>query len=179
VFFSGGAQSRLTEVLLNTRLLGVIKNIYNSGGVIAGTSAGAAVMSQIMITGDEKKYGEDDRAFATIEKNNIVTTKGFGFIGTAVIDQHFIARKRHNRLISIVLENPHLIGIGIDESTAIIIDPNLNLSVIGDGQIIIYDAKGVKDISVDNNDLFSATGIVMHILRSGKSYSLERRVLIN
>ncbi len=179
IFFSGGAQSRLTQILLGTRLLSRIRKIYESGGVIAGTSAGAAVMSQIMITGDEIKYGEDDRVFASIEKNNIVTIEGFGFIKSAVIDQHFISRKRHNRLISIILENPQLIGIGIDESTAIIVEPDSDIEVIGERQVIIYDASNSNDITTDDKDLFNASGLVMHILNAGKKYNINSRSLIN
>ncbi|MDX1700479.1 MAG: cyanophycinase, partial [Melioribacteraceae bacterium] len=113
VFFSGGNQTRLTKLLLNTKLLRRIKKIYKNGGVIAGTSAGAAVMSEMMITGDEIIHPESKTAFGYIQRNNIETTEGFGFIKRAIIDQHFIYRKRHNRLISLVLENPNLLGIGI------------------------------------------------------------------
>jgi cyanophycinase len=163
IFFSGGDQNRLTKVLHNTELLKRIKNIYNNGGVIAGTSAGAAVMSKIMITGDELLNKDTTRTFSTIMKGNIKTTEGFGFLDNCIIDQHFIKRKRHNRLISIVLENPKNLGIGIDESTAILVNADNTFKVIGESQVIIFDAIGATDIKVNEHGLFSASNINTHL----------------
>ena len=124
VFFSGGDQARLTDALLGTKLLDKIKKVYDDGGVVGGTSAGAAIMSEVMITGDELINKDKEDFFIVIQKGNIKTTEGFGFVKTAIIDQHFVIRKRLNRLISVVLEYPNLLGIGIDESTAIIVNPD-------------------------------------------------------
>ncbi len=108
IFFGGGDQAFLTRDLLGTKLLDEIKNIYENGGVISGTSAGAAVMSEVMITGNELKNKDSSYVFITIEKGNVENIEGFGFINSAIIDQHFIKRKRLNRLISMVLEYPDL-----------------------------------------------------------------------
>jgi len=83
-------------------------------------------MSSIMITEDENFADEKD-AFAVIKSENVVTVPGLGFTETVIIDQHFIRRKRHNRLISLVIENPKKIGIGIDESTAAVFYPGQTL----------------------------------------------------
>ncbi|MGB3863720.1 MAG: cyanophycinase [Candidatus Aminicenantaceae bacterium] len=178
VFFSGGVQSRLADVLIDTPVQKMLMNFYEEGGVIGGTSAGAAVMSEIMITGDEKRTVEEGREFETIEADNIVTARGFGFISTAVIDQHFVRRKRHNRLISLVAENPKLLGIGIDESTAIIVNPDDTFDVIGERSVIVYDVLGAdvkifpaKDISVHNARLF--------ILKKGDSFDFRARNILN
>lgn len=128
VWFGGGDQVRLIKVLRGTKTETAIRARYAAGAVIGGTSAGAAVMSEVMITGDERHPGGARRdtttAFMTIARGNIVTDTGFALIRDAIIDQHFLRRARHNRLISLVLERaPHL-GAGIDESTAIIVHPD-------------------------------------------------------
>ena len=172
VFFSGGVQSRLADVLLDTPIHKMLIDFYEDGGVIGGTSAGAAVMSEIMITGDEKRKVEEGHAFETIEAENIVTARGFGFIKTVIIDQHFVRRKRHNRLISLVSENPKILGVGIDEATAIIVNPDDTFDVIGERSVIVYDFSGA-DVKI-----FPAKGIrahagKMHILKQGDKFDLK------
>ena len=178
VYFTGGDQAFLTKALLGTKLLAEIKKIYYNGGVIGGTSAGAAVMSKIMITGDELKNSDTSRSFIEIKNGNIKTTEGFAFVTSAIIDQHFIIRKRHNRLITVVLENPNLIGIGIDESTAIIVSPDNTFEVLGEREVILYDATEVKDININKLGLISASNIKMHILNSGKKFDLNNNTLL-
>lgn len=178
IFFSGGDQSRLTKYLLNTKLLKKIKDIYAEGGVISGTSAGAAVMSKIMITGDELLNKDSTVAYNTILKGNVVHTEGFGFVQNAIIDQHFIKRKRNNRLLSLVLEFPEKLGIGIDESTAAIIYPDGILEVLGESQVLIFDAAHSKNIRVKEDNKLSASGIVLHVLSSGQKFDLNKKVVI-
>jgi cyanophycinase len=174
IFLSGGDQRRLTETFLGTKFLERMREIYSDGGVISGTSAGAAVMSEIMITGDELKYENPKSAFATIEKENIKHTEGFGFVKSAIIDQHFIYRKRHNRLMSLVCENPELLGIGIDESTSIIVYPDDKLEVLGDWQVIIYDAKQ-SEINTSSKGLIGFAGMKTHLLLEGDKFCLVIR----
>lgn len=177
IFLSGGDQRRLTETFLGTKFLDRLKQIYEEGGVISGTSAGAAVMSKIMITGDELKYENPKNSFATIEKNNIKHTEGFAFIETAIIDQHFIYRKRHNRLMSITCENPMLLGIGIDESTSIVVNPENKIEVLGDWQVIIYDASEA-DIKTNEKGLIAFNGLKTQLLLEGDVYCLNKREII-
>ena len=146
IFFSGGVQTRLTELMNGTRLLDLIHGIYRSGGVIGGTSAGAAVLSRMMLTGDEKRYSGED-VLRRIESDNIVTTEGFGFLEDVIVDQHFVRRSRHNRLMSLVLENPG--KIGIDEQTAVVRHPDDKFEVIGERQAIIYDATEAVIVAPD------------------------------
>lgn len=173
VFFTGGDQSNLTSALLDTKLLEAIKKIYLKGGVIGGTSAGAAVMSSLMITGEELINNDTVNVFNLITQGNIKTSKGFGLLNNAIVDQHFIKRKRMNRLISLVLENPNLIGIGIDESTAIIMDPTGTFEVLGESLVMIFDAKNAKEIKLDKNNHQAAKNIKLHLLKSGDKYSLS------
>jgi cyanophycinase len=176
VFFSGGDQRRLTRALLDTPLLEGLHEIYARGGVVAGTSAGAAVMGPLMITGDQRSPpSEDEEAFTTILANDIVTTPGLGFLDGVVVDQHFVARRRLNRLIGVVLENPELLGVGIDESTAILVRPDRTFEVLGRSQVVVLDARGAREISVGPQGHLAGHGIELHVLRSGQRYDLEAR----
>ncbi len=178
IFFTGGDQNRLTSFLLGTKFLEEIKKIYMEGGVISGTSAGAAVMSKIMITGDEllikEEKKDEEQSFRVIKRNNIKSAEGFGFLEKVIIDQHFIKRKRLNRLISIVIENPQLIGIGIDEETAIIVEKWKRFRVLGEGTVMIFDARKATEISEDRNGNISVRNMRVHILKSGETFDLQK-----
>jgi cyanophycinase len=176
IFFSGGDQRRLTRALLDTPLLRALHEIYANGGVVSGTSAGAAIMGPLMITGDEKiPPPDDEEAFSRILADNVVTTAGLGFLEGVVVDQHFVARKRLNRLISVVLENPQLLGVGIDESTAILVDPDRTFDVLGRSHVVVLDASRVRDISAGPDGHLAGHGIVLHLLRAGERFDLETR----
>ena len=174
VFFSGGDQSRLTGVLLDTPVHKKLLELYEQGCVIGGTSAGAAVMSEVMITGDEVRKVEAGREFETLQARNIVTTRGFGFVKQAVIDQHFVTRKRHNRLISLLAEHPELTGVAIDESTAILVKPDETFEVIGAKQVIVYDPAGAKFHILPNQNI-RFTNLIMHALTDGDEFDLKTR----
>lgn len=173
IWFGGGDQVRLTRVLRGTPTEVAIQARYRAGAVIGGTSAGAAVMSAVMITGDERHPGGDrpdtSVAYMTIARGNVVTDTGFALIGSAVVDQHFLRRKRHNRLISLVLEQaPHL-GAGIDESTALIVHPDGHWSVAGASVVVIYDARK-SAVTPAGASALGATGITMHVLPAGGQF---------
>jgi len=178
VFFSGGVQSRLTAVLIDTPVHKKLLQLYTEGAVIGGTSAGAAVMSEVMITGDEKREAEEGHAFETLQADNVVTIRGFGFIQGAIIDQHFVRRKRHNRLISLVAENPKLLGIGIDESTAIIVGPDNTFEVVGERNVIVFDASRAK-VKIGPSQTISGSNMIMHILQNGDRFDLKTRKVLS
>src|SRR5262249_53700318 len=116
IWFTGGDQTLLVPVLLDTPVLAAIKARYRARAVVGGTSAGAAIMSDSMITGNQRRpdslgyYGDD---YPGVSRSYIEITRGFGFLPGVIVDQHFLRRERHNRLLSAVLERPSLIGIGI------------------------------------------------------------------
>lgn len=174
IYFTGGDQSRLTAALVNTPIHQRLLKIYEEGGIIGGTSAGAAVMSEMMIIGDEKRKVEEGHAFEKIQADNIVVTPGFGFIKTAIIDQHFVTRKRYNRLISLVAEHPELLGIGIDESTAVIVNPDKTFEVIGEQNVVVYDATSAK-IDILPSHTLSGFHIIMHVLKPGDKFDLKTK----
>ena len=175
VFLSGGDQSRLARVIVGTPVHYWLTRLYENGGIISGTSAGAAIMSKVMITGDELLNKDSSDAFISIRKGNIATAEGLGFIDNAIIDQHFIKRKRHNRLISVVLEHPSLPGIGIDEATSILVSNGNKCEVLGEGTVIVYDASKAGGIRTDKNGNMSALGMTMHVLMSGDRFDITTR----
>jgi cyanophycinase len=173
VWFAGGDQSRLTAALLNSPIHKRMLELYEKGCIIGGTSAGAAVMSEVMITGDEKRTAKEDDQWQVIWAANIVQVRGFGFVKNAIIDQHFVTRRRHNRLISIVLENPKLVGVGIDESTAVLVRPDGRYEVLGENQVIIYDARKARAVKSPAGRL-GGRGMTMHVLLAGDVYNLAK-----
>lgn len=178
VFFSGGVQQRLMDVLLDTPIHRRLIQLYNQGCVIGGTSAGAAVMSEVMITGDETRKVEEGHEFETLQAKNVVTTRGFGLVKVAVIDQHFATRKRHNRLVSVLAEKPALLGVGIDEATAILVRPDQTFEVIGEKDVIIYDLARAK-IKILANQSIGLEGILMHVLLPGQRFNLLTRKVVH
>ncbi len=175
VFYSGGDQVLLTAALLNTKVQKRIHEIYKNGGVIGGTSAGAAVMSKIMITGNELLNKDSNAAFFSLLKNNIEVKEGFGFVTDAIIDQHFVVRRRHNRLISVVLQNPKLLGVAIDEATCIIVNPNNTFDVLGESVVLVYDATKSKHVRTNKNNYLSAENMSLNILQSGDSFNFKTK----
>lgn len=173
VFFSGGDQNNLTAYLAGTKFLEKVRDIYQTGGVIGGTSAGAAIMSKVMITGKESFNSDEERSFEVIKKGNVLTAEGFGFVTSAVIDQHFIIRKRQNRLISVVLEHPNLKGIGIDESTAIIVKADGTFEVVGESGVMIFENMAPNaPLRADRNGYLSAAAIKLTLLTAGDTCRL-------
>jgi cyanophycinase len=175
IWFGGGLQTRLADVLVGTKVAAAIHARYTAGAVIGGTSAGAAVMSTPMVTGDElrrggDRYPEDSTAiFITIDRRNVQTARGLDLVTTAVIDQHFLRRKRHNRLLSLVLEGPVRLGAGIDESTALIIEPDGGWRVSGASTVVIYDAR--QATAGPATAPLGGSGILTHVLPAGSRFS--------
>ncbi|MGH9366474.1 MAG: cyanophycinase [Thermoanaerobaculia bacterium] len=177
IWFGGGDQSRLTAALGGTPVEKAIRERFASGAVIGGTSAGAAVMSTPMITGDEKHPGgsrppkdpsDSASAFLTIARDNIVTKEGFDLLPGAIVDQHFVRRRRHNRLISLVLEHPDKVGVGIDESTALEVGPDGRWKVLGESVAVVYDARKAR-VTAPGQPL-GAADVRMQVLPPGSVY---------
>lgn len=140
IYISGGDQNKFMDIVLETGIHSAIREAYKNGATIAGTSAGAAVMSKKMITGNEFKHPEYTGDFKTIEAKNIEIAEGLGLLENAIVDQHFVKRMRMNRLIATALENPGYPCIGIDESTAIIVQGD-SVKVVGESQVVVLKNK--------------------------------------
>jgi len=178
VFFLGGDQSDLARDMLGTKLLTKVFDIYNNGGTVGGSSAGAAIMSEVMITGNELVNKDSTVSFVTIEKGNVEVKTGFGFLKNAIVDQHFLKRKRHNRTIASLIEHPNLFGIAIDESTAIIVFPDETFEVIGSYQVLVYDPIDGNNIREDKNGNLGISDMRLQVLIAGDKFDMKTRKVI-
>lgn len=136
IYITGGDQSRFMDVVEGTSIAATILEAYQQGAVIAGTSAGAAVMSEKMTTGNQLRDTTYTSTFKVIESENLEIKPGLGLITGVLIDQHFLIRSRHNRLLTGVIDYPDHAGIGIDESTAIVVKGD-RAEVIGLSQVLV------------------------------------------
>ncbi|MGI5853768.1 MAG: cyanophycinase [Bacillota bacterium] len=173
VFFTGGDQLRITSILGGTPLEEVLFRKYRAGIVVAGTSAGASAMSDLMIV-----EGQDDE---TPKKCTLKMAPGLGLLREVVIDQHFAQRGRIGRLMLAVSQNPYVLGIGIDEDTAIWIQPEGLLKVIGSQTATIVDGRPMIHTNISElrpNDSLAVIGAALHILPAGYGYDLAGRNVI-
>jgi cyanophycinase len=170
IFFSGGDQSRLTAVIVGTPVQQKLMELYRAGAVMGGTSAGAAIMSKVMITGNELINKDTVDIFTSIMKGNVETIEGIGFLDNVIIDQHFVKRKRLNRLISAVLEHQKLAGVGIDESTSVVVSPDGTFEVLGEGTVVVVDGRKATGIHTDTKGNLSARDMSMSIFSSGERF---------
>ncbi len=171
IFISGGDQTRFMKVVHDTPIKTAILKAYENGSTISGTSAGAAVMSEKMITGNQKLQKEYTGTFSVIKYDNLETDEGLGLLKTVVIDQHFLKRNRYNRLLSALIEFPNLTGIGIDEATAIIVRNN-KVEVAGESEVIVFkNPKGIVKAKKDN--LISIEKLEMSIYTAGQKFNIK------
>ncbi len=170
IYISGGDQSRFMDIVKNTPIKTAIHKAYENGSTIAGTSAGAAVMCEHMITGNQKLNPIYSGTFDNIRHNNLETTEGLGLMQNVIIDQHFVKRSRYNRLLSAVVEFPSHIGIGIDEATAIIVR-NESIEITGESEVIVIkNPKGIQ--KSETNNLISIESLEMSIYNSGQKFKI-------
>lgn len=170
VFLTGGNQLRLSTTLGGTSVARLLRRLNADGVPVAGTSAGAAFLSEHMIAhGDE---GPTPRA------GMVTLAPGLGLTNRVIIDQHFRQRDRLGRLLTALAYNPFAIGIGLDEDTAAFISPGDILEVRGSGALTIVDPSGVEFSSIDSARAMEPVcilGVKLHILVEGSSFRLSER----
>lgn len=171
IFFTGGDQLKITSLIGGTYLLESLKEAYKNGSLIVGTSAGASCLCSTMIVS-----GKDDDS---PRKCTIKMAPGLDIIRGVLIDQHFAQRGRIGRLLNAVAQNPDILGIGIDENTAVVIEGKSEFRVIGSGAVTIADGKlmtftNVSELSPDES--LAITDIKLHILPKGYRYNIEERL---
>lgn len=177
IFLAGGDQSQLGTALRGTELDLEIRRLYQRGGVVAGTSAGATVLGSSMVTGAAEPNQDPDRAVPTIRAGTVAIEPGLELLPGVIVDQHFIARRRQNRLLSALLESPETLAVGIDEATAIVVGPASGFEVLGEGLVVVYDQTRASAVESDGNGDLSASGIALHLLRSGQRFDLQARAV--
>ncbi len=158
IFITGGDQKNFMKIVKGTPLQTAIERAFQNGALIGGTSAGAAVMSEIMITGDENFSPEYEATYDKVWKENGIYANGMGLVKNVIIDQHFVVRSRYNRLLSAICDHPKHMGIGIDEETALLVKGD-SAFVTGDSQVIViypsdscalrFREYGAKNIRMD------------------------------
>ena len=171
VMFSGGNQLRLSATFGGTDFLKILHKRYRyESFVIAGTSAGAMAMSNVMIY-------EGNAARAHL-KGEVKITSGLGFIDTVIIDSHFEKRGRFNRLAQVVATNPSCIGIGLSEDTGMLLTNGNRLEAIGSGLVIIIDGHNILHSNIadipDGNPI-SIENLRVHFCEKGNGYDISER----
>jgi len=164
IWFPGGDQNRLMKALEGTGLPELIARRYQDGAVVGGTSAGAAVLSAIMLTGDAD--------LQSITVGATKTAPGLGLWPNAIVDQHFLKRQRHSRLISLVFEHPTLVAVGIDERTAAIVSGQ-RFDVLGDSSVLVIDARRAAVEPREAGKLSAARNVTIHVLTAGMGMEIR------
>lgn len=171
VFFTGGDQLRITTLIGDTPVFSRVVEILAGGGTIAGTSAGASVMSETMLVGGAAS--ESPRIGGELH-----LAPGFGFAHDMVIDQHFAERGRIGRLLAVVAQNPRVLGVGIDEDTAIEVEPFRRFTVLGSGGVTVVDGGEVTYTNVAEENrgrTLTVFGVRTHLLSQGDHFDLSTR----
>ncbi|MDJ0733569.1 MAG: cyanophycinase [Nostocaceae cyanobacterium] len=169
VFFSGGDQSRIISIIKGTKLDAAIHKRYSEGIVVGGTSAGAAMMPDIMIV--EGKSDTHPRM------NAVEMGPGMGFLPGVVVDQHFAQRGRLARLLAALLLEPAILGFGIDENTAVIVDGD-EFEVVGEGAVTVVDDSETTYDNMDKllkDEPLAVFGVKLHVLPQGYRFNLTTR----
>jgi cyanophycinase len=155
IFFSGGDQNRIMDVLEDVELLKLLRERYARGTPFGGTSAGAAAMSDPMMTGEAD--------LKILDGSKVGVRKGLGLIPNVIFDQHFLVRQRHNRLFGLIMVNPKMLGVGIDEDTAVLIEDNRRLTVAGKTRVMFVNAKSKNG------------SMIVIFLKSDERFDLKKR----
>ncbi len=173
IFISGGNQLRLSTLLGGTRLAEALRRQHQSGAVVAGTSAGATLLSEHMIAFGQSGPSPSHRM--------VTLVPGLGLTNRVVIDQHFRQRDRLGRLLMALTYNPSLIGLGVDEDTAALIGPGDVVHVLGSGGVTVIDASGCSWTNADqfvNRRPIAVFGVRLDVLSSGCRYDLTQRTAL-
>jgi cyanophycinase len=169
VFMTGGNQLRLSSTIGGTRLADAILTRFQAGAVVAGTSAGASAMASHMIA-----FGASG---ATPKHRMAQIAAGLGLLPGVIVDQHFQQRNRLGRLLSLIAQNPSLLGLGVDEDTAGIVGPDHVLEVLGRGSVTVVDgaASETDAWEVKGHRPLMISNVVLHSLPAGYRFDLRRR----
>jgi cyanophycinase len=170
LFFAGGDQMKITTRFGGTALCERMRELYQDGATIAGTSSGASVMTEVMMAG-----GESDTSHEV--GGSLRLAPGLGLVAGIIIDQHFAERGRIGRLLGAVAQNPRLLRVGIEEDTAFFLDGHEEGSVVGSGGVYVIDGREVTytNIAQDEKQTMSAFGMKVHVLSSGDKFDLTNR----
>ncbi|HSU14194.1 cyanophycinase [Longimicrobium sp.] len=169
VFFTGGDQLRLTALMAGTEFCeGIRERLFGEGMVVAGTSAGAAAMSSVMFIGG--------RSDGTVRRADVSLAPGLGYWRDTVVDTHFNQRGRPSRLFTVFAHNPQVLGVGIDENTALEVEPGERFTVIGEGAVMVLGGRvtHTNAPTAGDDDIIAVTDSLVHILADGYGFDVKR-----
>ena len=170
VFFTGGDQLRLTAIVAGTPFGNEIRHrVFNDGLIAAGTSAGAAAMSSTMVIAGSSS--------GTVRRADVSLAPGLGYWRDTVVDTHFSQRGRVSRMLVIFAHNPQVLGVGLDEDTAIEVHPGEKFTVIGSGAAFVFDGTVTHSSAPEarDEDVIAMTDSAMHVLPSGYGFDLRTK----
>ena len=170
VFFTGGDQLRLTAIVAGTPFGDEIRHrVFNDGLIAAGTSAGAAAMSSTMIIAGSSS--------GTVRRSDVSLAPGLGYWRDTVVDTHFSQRGRVSRMLIIFAHNPQVLGIGIDEDTAIEVQPGERFTVLGNGAVFVFDGTVTHSNAPEaaDDDILAMTDSALHVLAAGYGFDLRSK----
>ena len=175
LFITGGDQARLVELLVGTLVMECIRMRNADGVIVAGTSAGASILSALMMAGGTGVGGDSNESAA--RKGMVDVVAGFGLLQDIIIDQHFSQRGRLGRLLSVFAGTPGLIGIGLDEDTAVLINREGTLEALGSNMVTIVDGRNTISDYFDRQDgeVLTITGSSLHVLAGGRLFDVDAR----
>jgi cyanophycinase len=175
IFITGGDQARLVSLLAGTLVMECIRLRNADGVVVAGTSAGASIVSAHLMSGGTGLAGNSNDAAA--RKGMVELVAGFGLLQDIIVDQHFSQRGRMGRLLASFAANPGLLGIGLDEDTAVLIDREGVLEVLGSNMVTIVDGRdATSDYSErEIGDVLTVVRSSLNVLGPGRKFDLNRR----
>jgi cyanophycinase len=168
IFMTGGDQQRLMAQIGGTRTVTALRQVLTErNAVIGGTSAGASAMSEHMLFHGTREV--------LPQKGLVHLAAGLGFLKQAIVDQHFSERQRLGRLLSVVAQNPQQLGVGIDEDTALVIELQRSLEVVGEGSVTLVDGREMLSnyLDVGNSETLELLNVRLHLLPPGARYDLE------
>jgi cyanophycinase len=169
VFFSGGDQLRLASQIGDTPMERRVKELHRRGMVLAGTSAGASAMGEVMMV--------RGNGLETHRIGDLHMAAGLGLLPELIIDQHFAERGRIGRLLGAVAHNPRMLGVGVDEDTAMVVEGG-SFRVVGSGGVYVVDAEEVSHVNVaeaDRQQALAIHDVRLHVLSAGDSFDLASR----
>jgi cyanophycinase len=170
VFFTGGDQLRLTAIIAGTPFGEEIRHrLWNEGLVVAGTSAGAAAVSSTMITGGADR--------GTVRRSDVRLAPGLGYWRDTVVDTHFAQRGRVSRMMVLFAQNPQILGVGLDENTAIDVRPGERFQVLGEGAAFVFDGAVTHTNApeVYDDEVIAMTDAMVHVLPEDYGFDLRTK----
>lgn len=168
IFYTGGDQLRLTSLIAGTHFADCVdERLWCDALVVGGTSAGAAAMGTTMLTGGPNE--------GTVRRDDVRLAPGLGYWRDTMIDTHFSQRGRINRLLAVFAQNPQILGIGIDEDTAVEVTPGREFEVIGSGAVLVFDGRITHSNApnVRDSDVLAMTDCALHVLPERYRFDLQ------